>query len=93
MANEKKELKIRFPEELQAGTYANNCIVSHTKEEFLLDFIMAAPPGGTLVSRVLVSPGHAKRFAAALQENIRKYEQNFGTVAAATPPVNFGESG
>jgi uncharacterized membrane-anchored protein len=30
-------------------------------------------------------PEHAKRLAAALADNIRKYEQNFGTIEMQQP--------
>jgi len=94
MANEKKEMKIRIPEGLQAGVYANNTLVSHTREEFILDFMMAAPPTGTVVSRVILSPGHLKRFINTLQTNLQKHEQAFGTVQAVDVPTGkIGFSG
>ena len=83
---EPKEIKINFPQELQGGVYSNNMVVSHTKEEFILDFIMVAPPAGTVTSRVIVSPGHMKRILAALQDNISKYEKAFGTIQIAEEP-------
>ena len=83
---EPKEIKINFPQELQGGVYSNNMVVSHTKEEFILDFIMVAPPAGTVTSRVIVSPGHMKRILAALQDNISKYEKSFGTIQVAEEP-------
>jgi len=81
-----KEIKISFPEKVQGGVYANNMVVSHTKEEFILDFIMVAPPAGTVTSRVIVSPGHMKRILEALRENISKYERSFGTIQIAEEP-------
>ena len=53
---EPKEIKINFPQDLQGGVYSNNMVVSHTKEEFILDFIMVAPPAGAVTARVIV--GH-----------------------------------
>ncbi len=92
--NEKKEIKLRVPESVQPGTYANNTLVSHTREEFMMDFIMLAPPGGTVVSRVVVSPAHFKRLIATLQDNIEKYEANFGPVSLGElPPMTMGFSG
>ena len=94
MANQKKELKIRIPENLQPGAYANNSLVSHTREEFILDFMMAAPPTGTVVSRVILNPAHLKRFITTLQTNLQKYEQAFGPVQAGEiPPMKMGLSG
>jgi len=95
VSNQKKELKIRLPENLQAGAYANNAVVSHTREEFIVDFLMTTPPAGTVVSRVILSPGHLKRLIKALGDNLAKYEQTFGKIdgAADVPSVNMGYSG
>lgn len=94
MAENKKDLKIRLPESLQAGVYSNNTMVSHTKEEFILDYMMMAPNGGTVVSRVIVSPGHLKRMIHTLQDNLNKYENHFGKVGESNFPThNVGESG
>ena len=87
MANEKPvEIQISFPEHLRGGVYSNNMIVAHTKEEFFLDFLMVAPPTGTVTARVILSPGHVKRVVGALQENLAKYEASFGQIRAAEPP-------
>ncbi len=77
-----QELQVTMPQDIQAGSYANQMAVAHTQEEFVLDFIMATPPVGVVNARVVVSPGHAKRIAAALLENVEKYEKTFGTIAA-----------
>jgi len=81
-----QEIKINFPPNMQGGVYANNMVVSHTKEEFILDFIMVAPPTGTVTARVIVSPGHMKRILEALRDNISKYERSFGMIQIAEPP-------
>ena len=81
-----KEIKIGFPPGIQGGVYANNMVVTHTKEEFILDFIMVAPPTGTVTARVIVSPGHMKRVLEALRDNVAKYETVFGTIQIAEEP-------
>ena len=70
----KQEIKVRFPEQLQGGSYSNVMNVVHTKEEFVMDFMMLVPPVGTVTSRIIMSPGHMKRMVAALQENIKRYD-------------------
>jgi len=75
-----QELQIQIPPDIQKGAYANNMVVAHTQEEFILDFILATPPVGTVNARVIVSPSHAKRIAQAMIENIQKYEATFGEV-------------
>ena len=86
MPNNQKEIKINFPERLHGGVYANHMIVMHTKEEFIMDFTMVAPPSGAVTARVIISPGHMKRIISALQENMKKYERSFRKVEAAEEP-------
>ncbi|MDO8886014.1 DUF3467 domain-containing protein [Candidatus Oleimmundimicrobium sp.] len=83
----KREIKVNFPESMQGGVYTNNTIITHTKEEFIMDFLMVAPPSGAVTARVITSPGHMKRILAALQENISKYEQKFGEIKASAAPM------
>lgn len=81
-----KEIKVNFPPALQGGVYANNMVVAHTREEFILDFLMVAPPAGAVTARVIVSPGHMKRILEALRENISRYEMTFGKIQIAEEP-------
>ncbi|OGP97058.1 MAG: hypothetical protein A2Z39_03115, partial [Deltaproteobacteria bacterium RBG_19FT_COMBO_46_9] len=67
-----KEIKVNFPPQLQGGVYANNMLVIHTKEEFIMDYMMVVPPNGAVTSRVIISPGHMKRIINALQDNVKK---------------------
>jgi hypothetical protein len=91
MSEQKQEIKVNFPEKLHGGVYANNMIVTHTKEEFVMDYLMVVPPAGAVTARIIVSPGHMKRVVAALNENIAKYEQKFGEIETAeAPQVNMG---
>jgi hypothetical protein len=83
---QQQEIKVNFPQHLQAGAYSNNMLVVHTREEFVMDFMMVVPPVGTVTSRVIISPGHMKRMIIALQENVRKYEARFGTIQVAEEP-------
>lgn len=87
-------LQIKAHDDILKGAYANMVQISHTKEEVIFDFINVIPPQGQLVSRVVTSPGHAKRILAALQDNIKKYEAGFGPIAPAEGPKgDFGFTG
>ncbi len=74
------------------GVFANVTNIGHTKEEFMLDYLMIQQhpaPFGKLVSRIILTPGHAKRLMFALQDNIRKYEEQYGIIDPGnSPPVN-----
>ncbi|GAH49317.1 unnamed protein product [marine sediment metagenome] len=82
----KKEVKVSFPESLRGGVYSNNMVITHTKEEFILDFMMITPPVGSVTARVVTSPGHMKRMVSALRTNLEKYESRFGKLAEAAEP-------
>lgn len=82
----KKEIKIEFPPHLRAGVYANNMVVSHTKEEFVLDFMLITSLDGVITARLITSPGHLKRIILALQENVKKYEAAYGKIEVGELP-------
>lgn len=86
MANKQNEIKINIPPQIQAGVYANNLMITHTREEFIMDFSFITPPVGTVSARVITSPGHMKRIIAALQENVKRYEAQFGMILLAEEP-------
>ena len=83
----KKELKVTFPENLRGGVYSNNMLVAHSKEEFVLDFMMVMPPVASVTARVVISPGHMKRMVSALRVNLEKYESKFGKLTEAAEPA------
>jgi len=83
---ERQQMKVRFPEHLQGGVYCNNMFVAHTREEFIMDFVMVGPPTAAVTARVIISPGHMKRVISALQTNLKKYEDKFGKITAAEEP-------
>ena len=87
---EKRDIPVKIPEAVLGGVYANQMVVGHTREEFLLDFVNLFPPQGVVNARVIVSPGHLKRMIRALQENLRKYESIHGEVAEAAVPRGDG---
>lgn len=84
MADE--QIHIKIPEEILRGVYANQMVVRHSHEEFVIDFINVCPPEGIVNARVIVSPGHLKRMVAALAENLARYEQRFGAVTTSEAP-------
>lgn len=82
------KLQIEMNDEIAQGAYINMGTVSHTETEFVLDLIYVQPqqPRGRVRSRVITSPKHIKRLVAALQDNIRKYEEHFGPIDASGEP-------
>ena len=83
-----QQLQVNADNEILRGRYANILGISHTPEEFVLDFMLLMPPVGQYVSRIVTSPGHMKRIIAALQVNLKQYEDKYGEVSAAPEPTN-----
>jgi hypothetical protein len=86
-----RKMQIQSDPQTTAGVYSNLMMVSHRKEEFVLDFLFVHPQRSAagegvanLRSRVITSPEHAKRIVRALQENLRRYEEMFGPIEEAT---------
>lgn len=88
----RKEMNLRLPEQMAGGVYANGMMVQHTSDEFVLDFAMVMGGTGTVVSRVITSPAHAKRIAEALKENLARYEASHGPIrgSGAQPGFRMG---
>ena len=78
----KNQLQIQLRPEVADGKYSNLAMIGHGPNEFLMDFIFAAPgmPQAPVVSRIIMSPENAKQLLFALQDNISKYEKVFGEI-------------
>ncbi len=79
-------LNVKISDEELKGRYTNLLRITHTREEFILDFINLAPPQGVVTARLVTSPGHLKRIIGALQSNLARYEEAFGGVEEAPDP-------
>jgi hypothetical protein len=80
------QLQIKATDEKLAGVFANMAQVSHTPEEFILDFLTIFPPNGSLSSRIILTPGHMKRLAGALLENVKRFEEQYGEIKVSGAP-------
>ena len=77
---EQLPLQINTIDEVSRGRYSNLLLVSHSADEFILDWLLNSPNGPHLLSRIIISPGNAKRVIEALKANVEKYEQMFGVI-------------
>src|SRR5690606_12624396 len=85
------QLSIELTEETAEGIYANLVMIAHSPEEFILDFIRVMPgvPKARVKSRIIISPPHAKRLLAALDDNIGRYEAQYGTIGEPSQAPQF----
>lgn len=99
---QKDQLQIELTPEIAQGEYANFAIITHSSSDFIIDFARVMPgiPKAQVKSRVILAPEHAKRLLGALQENIMRYEREFGAIripqqearTIAPFPVGKGEA-
>ena len=96
---EEQKLNINLTPEVAEGTYANLAIISHSSSEFVIDFIRMMPglKQTNVKSRIVLTPEHAKKLLFALQDNVGKYESQFGKIQitgqpapGSTIPMSFG---
>ncbi len=96
MSKEKsRKINIEIDEKISEGIYSNLAIINHSASEFVMDFI-SIMPGSTknkVKSRIIITPQHAKKLRKALNDNIDRFEQNFGSIKDYENPkfqLNFG---
>ncbi len=83
---ESQQIQVITGDDMSRGRYSNNLFVSHTPEEFCLDWMLSAPNGIHMVARIMVSPGHIKRVLSALQDNLERFESKFGEIRVIAAP-------
>ncbi len=77
------------------GTYSNVAFLHQSPSEFVLDFarIMPGAPRAKVHSRVILTPQAAKALLQLLQENVKRFEKQFGEIATHRPqgtgPIGF----
>jgi hypothetical protein len=88
-------VQIKADEKELLGQYSNLAMIHHNADEFTMNFIYIFPnvPQGKLLASIILNPAHAKRLLRALDENISRYEAQFGPIKEApgnVPPPNVG---
>ena len=80
--NKDTQLQIELSEDIAEGTYSNFAVIAHSTSEFVMDFVRMMPgvAKAKVKSRIVMTPEHTKRLAMALQENLMKYEAQFGEI-------------
>jgi hypothetical protein len=82
------KIKIVVGDTLALGTYANFASIVHNFAEFIIDFgrIVPGREDVQVVSRMVMTPVHAKQLLRALSENVGIYERNFGEIPQGPIP-------
>ncbi len=81
------KIELQLDDDIALGEYVNMARIYHNQTEFVMDAIFL-PPQSTkarVLSRIILSPAHAKFLHAALSQNIKLYEQKFGAIKTKRP--------
>jgi len=86
-AGKQVQLQIQLDDDVAQGIYVNLALVNHTETEFTIDVMYLQPqqPRAKVRARLISSPKHTKRLLMALQENLHRYEERFGTIDLSGP--------
>ncbi len=75
-------IQLQLDDATAQGLYANLVMINHSENEFVFDFAYVQPstPTARVRARIISSPRHTKRLLLALQKNVERYEERFGTI-------------
>ncbi|UCD16599.1 MAG: DUF3467 domain-containing protein [Candidatus Zixiibacteriota bacterium] len=77
-----QRLNIEIGEKEAEGIYANLAMIAHSPTEIIMDYarIMPGSPKTRVQARIIMTPAHAKMLLKTLDENLKKYEKQFGEI-------------
>ncbi|HWC36846.1 MAG TPA: DUF3467 domain-containing protein [Mycobacteriales bacterium] len=97
MTEPQQQIQIQVPEDVQNGVYANMALVWHTPFDFTIDFAVLQPtiPGpdgeavtpARVVARVKFPPAQIFQLLQAINANMTKYEESFGSIQPPSSPT------
>ena len=81
-AQQQQQINVELGEKEAEGIYSNLALISHSGAEFVMDFTRMLPgvPKAKVFARIIMTPQHTKSFLNALEDNLRKYEGQFGEI-------------
>ena len=82
MDPKQQRLNVELGEKESEGIYSNLALISHSPSEFIIDFarVMPGVQKTKVYARIVMTPAHARMLLSALEENIKKFEEQFGII-------------
>lgn len=82
------QIQIELGDKEAEGVYANLAMITNSPTEVIIDFarVMPRTPKARVLSRIIMTPMHAKLLLRALTDNIKKYENQFGEIKVHGSP-------
>ena len=82
------QINMEIGEREAEGIYSNFVLISHSLSEFVLDFARVLPgtPKSKVFARVVMTPPNVRALLNALENNVKKYEDQFGKIKSLDGP-------
>lgn len=89
------KVKINVSPDRMEARYSDFAIVAKNAIGFNLDFGQRIPGAKqvNIISRIAMSPQHAKLFADLISQNVADYEKQFGIISVPKRPVQEDDDG
>ncbi|MBI5265798.1 MAG: DUF3467 domain-containing protein [candidate division Zixibacteria bacterium] len=77
-----QQINIELGEKEAEGIYVNLAMITHSPTEIVIDFsrVMPRTPKSRVLARIIMTPMHAKLLSNALEDNLKKFEAQFGEI-------------
>jgi hypothetical protein len=77
-----QRINVELGEKESEGIYSNLALIAHSPSEFIIDFarVMPGVQKTRVYARIVMTPAHARMLLSALEENIKRYEGQFGAI-------------
>lgn len=84
----RQQINVEIGEKESEGIYSNLALIAHSPSEFIIDFARVLPGVNKtkVYARIVMTPQHAKMLLNALEENLKKYENQFGAIKIQGQP-------
>lgn len=78
----RQRINIELGEKEAEGIYANLAMISHSATEIIIDFARVMPGAvkSRVQARIIMTPAHAKMLHKAIEDNLKKFEKQFGEI-------------
>lgn len=92
---EQKKIQVKVAPDRIEARYSDFVLISKNALGFNLDFAQRVPAENQvhIVSRIALSPQHAKLLVRLLKQNVENYEQQFGEIKIPEKSKSVKESG
>lgn len=83
-----QQISVELPAETALGEYCNLSLITHSPNEFVIDFAKLLPglPKAKVCQRIILTPQNAKGLLKTLEANVQRFEDHHGEIKLPGQP-------